>query len=43
MGKKLLIHNDKVPGIDTLEVYRAHGGYSSVEKALKTMEWSWLR
>ena len=37
MGKKLLIHNDKVPGIDTLEVYRAHGGYSSVEKALKTM------
>jgi len=37
MGKKLLIHNDKVPGINTLEVYRAHGGYASVEKALKTM------
>jgi NADH-quinone oxidoreductase subunit F len=37
MGKKLLIHNDKVPGINTLDVYRAHGGYSSVEKALKTM------
>jgi len=37
MGKKLLIHNDKVPGIHTLEVYRAHGGYASVEKALKTM------
>lgn len=37
MGRKLLIHNDKVPGINTLEVYRAHGGYSSVEKALKTM------
>ena len=37
MGKKLLIHNDKVPGIETLEVYRAHGGYASVEKALKTM------
>ena len=27
MGRKLLIHNDKVPGIHTLEVYRAHGGY----------------
>ena len=37
MGKKLLIHNDKVPGISTLEVYRQHGGYASVEKALKTM------
>jgi NADH-quinone oxidoreductase subunit F len=37
MGKKLLIHNDKVPGIHTLDVYRAHGGYASVEKALKTM------
>jgi NADH-quinone oxidoreductase subunit F len=37
MGRKLLIHNDKVPGIHTLEVYRAHGGYASVEKALKTM------
>lgn len=37
MGKKLLIHNDKVPGITTLDVYRQHGGYASVEKALKTM------
>ncbi|HXB38975.1 MAG TPA: NADH-quinone oxidoreductase subunit NuoF [Bacteroidia bacterium] len=37
MEKKLLIHNDKVPGINTYEVYRAHGGYASVEKALKTM------
>ncbi len=37
MGKKLLIHNDKVPGIETLNVYRANGGYASVEKALKTM------
>ncbi len=37
MGKKLLIHNDKVAGIATLEVYRQHGGYASVEKALKTM------
>ena len=37
MGRKLLIHNDKVPNIHTLEVYRAHGGYASVEKALKNM------
>lgn len=37
MGKKLLIHNDKVANIHTLDVYRAHGGYASVEKALKTM------
>lgn len=37
MGKKLLIHNDKVPGINTYDVYRAHGGYASVEKALKSM------
>src|SRR6476620_1232413 len=37
MGRKLLIHNDKVPGINNLEVYRQHGGYASVEKALKTM------
>ena len=37
MGRKLLIHNDKVPNIHTLEVYRAHGGYASVETALKNM------
>src|ERR1017187_6532601 len=37
MSKKLLIHNDHVPNIHTLEVYRAHDGYASVEKALKTM------
>jgi NADH-quinone oxidoreductase subunit F len=37
MGKKLLIHNDHVPNIHTLDVYRAHGGYASVEKALKSM------
>ena len=37
MGRKLLLHNDHVPGIHTLEVYRANGGYASVEKALKTM------
>lgn len=37
MGRKLLIHNDKIPNIHTLDVYRSHGGYASVEKALKTM------
>lgn len=37
MGRKLLIQNDKVPGIETLAVYKAHGGYASVEKALKSM------
>ncbi len=37
MGKKLLLKNDHIPGINTLEVYRANGGYSVLEKALKTM------
>jgi NADH-quinone oxidoreductase subunit F len=37
MGKKLLLKNDDVPGINTYEVYRKNGGYASVEKALKTM------
>lgn len=36
--KKLLLHNEKVANIHTLEVYRQHGGYASVEKALKTMQ-----
>jgi NADH-quinone oxidoreductase subunit F len=38
MGKKLLLTHEHVPGIEILEVYRAHGGYASVEKALKTMK-----
>jgi len=37
MGKKLLIHNDHIPGINTLAIYRENGGYASVEKVLKTM------
>lgn len=37
MGRKLLLQHDNVPGINTYEVYRQHGGYASVEKALKTM------
>ncbi|MFN5620864.1 MAG: NADH-quinone oxidoreductase subunit NuoF [Flavobacteriales bacterium] len=37
MGRKLLLANDHVEGIRKLDVYRKHGGYSSLEKALKTM------
>lgn len=38
MGKKLLLHNEKVSGIQSYEVYRANGGYASVEKAVRTMK-----
>jgi len=37
MGKKLLLEHDHVPGIQSYEVYRKHGGYASVEKAMKQM------
>ena len=37
MGRKLLLENDHIEGIRKLDVYRKHGGYSSLEKALKTM------
>jgi NADH-quinone oxidoreductase subunit F len=37
MGKKLLLNNDHIPGINTYDVYRKNGGYASVEKAIKTM------
>lgn len=37
MGRKLLTEHINIEGIDTFEVYRKHGGYRSVEKALKTM------
>lgn len=37
MGRKLLLEHVNVPGIETFDVYRKHGGYRSVEKALKTM------
>jgi NADH-quinone oxidoreductase subunit F len=37
MGRRLLLEHDNVPGIETFEVYRKHGGYRSAEKALKTM------
>ncbi|GAB3724903.1 NADH-quinone oxidoreductase subunit NuoF [Hymenobacter agri] len=35
MGRKLLTEHINVEGIDTFDVYRKHGGYRSVEKALK--------
>jgi len=35
--RKLLLEHIDIPGINTFEVYRKMGGYSSVEKALKTM------
>ncbi len=38
MGKKLLLTYDHIQGINTLEVYRKHNGYKSLEKALKTMK-----
>lgn len=34
---KILTEHIDVPGIETLEVYKKHGGYAAVEKALKTM------
>jgi NADH-quinone oxidoreductase subunit F len=37
MGRKLLLEHIDVPGIETFDVYRKHGGYLSVEKALKNM------
>jgi NADH-quinone oxidoreductase subunit F len=37
MGLKILTEHIDKPGIETFEVYRKHGGYSAVEKALKTM------
>lgn len=37
MGRKLLLEHINVPGINTLAVYREKGGYSALEKALKTM------
>ncbi|SDM07205.1 NADH-quinone oxidoreductase subunit NuoF [Siphonobacter aquaeclarae] len=34
---KILTANADIPGIETFEVYRKHGGYTAVEKAVKTM------
>jgi NADH-quinone oxidoreductase subunit F len=35
MSRKVLLNNISVPGIETYDVYRANGGYASVEKSLK--------
>lgn len=35
MGKKILTEHIDVPGIDTLSVYQAKGGYEALKKALK--------
>jgi NADH-quinone oxidoreductase subunit F len=37
MGRKILLENIEVQGIQSFDVYRSQGGYQSVEKALKTM------
>lgn len=37
MSVKILTEHIKVPGINTFDVYRKMGGYTAVEKALKTM------
>ncbi len=37
MTRKLLLNNVHIEGINTYDVYRKNGGYSAVEKALKTM------
>jgi NADH-quinone oxidoreductase subunit F len=37
MGRRILLEHDNVPGIEMFDVYRKHGGYRSVEKALKQM------
>jgi NADH-quinone oxidoreductase subunit F len=37
MSKKILLTYDHIPGINSLDVYRKHNGYQSLEKALKTM------
>lgn len=37
MGRKLLLTHIDVPGIQSYSVYKAQGGYRSVDKALKSM------
>ncbi|MEI6898738.1 MAG: NADH-quinone oxidoreductase subunit NuoF [Bacteroidota bacterium] len=37
MGRKILLENIGIPGIQSFNVYRHHNGYMAVEKALKTM------
>ena len=37
MSRKLLLKNDHIPGIAALKTYKENGGYTAMEKALKTM------
>jgi NADH-quinone oxidoreductase subunit F len=37
MERRLLLQHIDVPGIQTYDVYRSHGGYASVEKAIQSM------
>ena len=37
MGGKILLAGIDIPGIRGFDVYRAHGGYAAVEKALREM------
>ena len=37
MATKILTEHVNVPGIETFDVYRKQGGYTAVEKAVKTM------
>ncbi|MFM8431792.1 MAG: NADH-quinone oxidoreductase subunit F, partial [Bacteroidota bacterium] len=37
MGKQLLLEHDHVPGLTNYDTYRKHGGYASVEKAMKQL------
>jgi NADH-quinone oxidoreductase subunit F len=37
MAQKLLLKHAHIPNIKTYEVYRQHGGYASVEKAMNTL------
>jgi NADH-quinone oxidoreductase subunit F len=36
-GRKVLLENVNIPGIETFEVYQKNGGYRSIDKALKSM------
>ena len=36
-GRKVLLENVNIPGIETFEVYQKNGGYRAVDKALKSM------
>jgi len=37
MGHSILLQHAKVPGIQNLAVYKAHGGYQALEKVIKTL------